>query len=127
MSPNEARRLIERDPRNAAVLQPYVIGKDLNQRTESSAGRWVINFHDWPLERAELYPDLIDIVRRLVKPRRDQNRDRQRREIWWRFTRTAPELYEAIGGFDHVSAMAQSSSTVMPIKVPARKCSTRKP
>jgi hypothetical protein len=45
--------LISQDPRNAEVIQPYVIGQDLNQRSDCSASRWIINFHDWPLERAE--------------------------------------------------------------------------
>lgn len=110
--------LIACDPRNAEVIQPYVIGKDLNQRPDCSASRWVINFRDWPLERAEEYPDCVDIVRRLVKPERDRNKDKQRREIWWRFTRPAPELYEAIGGFGHVLAIARVSSSLAPVRVP---------
>ena len=115
----EADRLIGSDPRNRDAIQPYVIGRDLNQRPDCSASRWVINFRDWPLERCEDYPALIDIVRRRVKPERDRNRDRQRREIWWRFTRPAPELYEAIADLDHVLVSAQVSSTLMPVRVAA--------
>jgi hypothetical protein len=118
MTAEQARELIARDPRNADVLRPYVIGKDLNQRPDCSASRWVINFRDWPLERAEEYPDCMDIVRRLVKPFRDRNKDRQRREIWWRFTRPAPELYEAIAGLEHVLAIARVSSSLAPVRVP---------
>jgi hypothetical protein len=113
----QAQELIANDRRNAEVVQPYVIGRDLNQRPDCSASRWVINFRDWPLERAEEYPDCMDIVRRLVKPERDRNRDRQRREIWWRFTRPAPELYEAIGELDHVLAISLVSNAVMPVRV----------
>jgi hypothetical protein len=60
--------LVSRDPRNAQVIQPYVIGKDLTQRPDSSASRYIINFQDWPLKHAEEYPECLDIVRRLVKP-----------------------------------------------------------
>jgi hypothetical protein len=118
LTPEQAAGLIARDPRNAEALQPYVGGKDLNQRPDCSASRWIINFRDWPLERAEQYPNLIEIVRRLVKPERERNRDRQRREIWWRFTRPALDLYEAIAGLDHVLATPILSSTVMPVRVP---------
>jgi len=123
----QAAELIRRDPRNAEAIQPYVIGKDLNQRPDCSASRHIINFRDWPLDRAETYPDLIDIVRRLVKPERDRNKDRQRREIWWQFTRPAPELYEAIAGLDHDLALSLVSNAVMPVRVPtgqvfAHKC-----
>jgi hypothetical protein len=41
-------QLVAHDPRNADVIQSYVIGKDLNQRPDCSASRWVINFRDWP-------------------------------------------------------------------------------
>ena len=66
MAPEEAARLIQRNTRNRDVLFPYINGEDLNSRPDCSASRWVINFRDWPLERAETYPDCIDIVRRLV-------------------------------------------------------------
>jgi hypothetical protein len=54
MTPEEARGLIARNPRNAEVLMPYLIGKDLNTRPDLSPSRWVINFRDWPLKREAL-------------------------------------------------------------------------
>jgi hypothetical protein len=118
MEPAEAQAVIAEDPRTADVLSPYVIGADLNRRPDCSASRWVINFRDWPLERAEQYPVVMERVRRLVKPERDRNPDRQRREIWWRFTRPAPELYEAISGLDHVLAISLVGNVLMPTRVP---------
>ncbi|HEY5857374.1 MAG TPA: DNA methyltransferase [Aldersonia sp.] len=123
----EAARLIERYRRNAEALAPYVIGKDLNQRPDQSASRWIINFRDWLLDRAESYPDLIDIVRRTVKPERDKNPEVRTRENWWLFTRSRPELYAAIADVDHVLAISLVGSAVMPVRVPtgpvfAHKC-----
>ncbi|HET8658182.1 MAG TPA: DNA methyltransferase [Micromonosporaceae bacterium] len=118
MTPEEARALIERDPRNAEVLFPYLNGEDLNSRPDGSASRWVINFRDWPIERAQLYPDCFDRVVRLVKPERDRNRDRSRREIWWRFTRPALDLHRAIAGRDRVLVIALTSKVVLPAFVP---------
>jgi Eco57I restriction-modification methylase len=48
MSEAEAQLLIERDPRNAEALQPYVIGKDLNQRPDCSAVRGGRRRARWP-------------------------------------------------------------------------------
>ena len=56
MTEKQARSLIDKDPRNANILQPYIVGKDLNQRPDCSASRWVINFRDWSLKQAEEYP-----------------------------------------------------------------------
>jgi hypothetical protein len=53
MTPEEAAGLIDKDPRNKDVLYPYLNGEDLNSRPDQSASRWVINFHGWPLRRAE--------------------------------------------------------------------------
>ncbi|MHB1535210.1 MAG: hypothetical protein ACYC1D_11515 [Acidimicrobiales bacterium] len=74
--------MIADDSRNREVLQPYVIGKDLNQRPDCSPSRWVINFRSWPLDRCEQYPAAMDIVRRLVKPERDRQNRSQYRLRW---------------------------------------------
>lgn len=53
LTPNEAQKLIEKDPKNKDVLFPYLNGEDLNTNPDQSPSRWVINFYDWPLRRAE--------------------------------------------------------------------------
>jgi hypothetical protein len=115
----KAQALIAHDSRNSEVIFPYIIGRDLNQRPDCSPSRCIINFGDWPLGRAEDYPDCIDIVRRLVKPGRDRNNRVNYREIWWRYGEHRPGLAKAIAGLSDVIVIAQTSSTVMPVIVPA--------
>jgi hypothetical protein len=110
--------LVARDPHNAEILQPYINGRDLNQRPDCSASRWAINFRNWSLERAEEYPDCLEIVRRLVKPERDKNNRANYRDSWWRYGEHRPGLYQAIDGLDHVLALAGVSSTVMAVRAP---------
>lgn len=112
----QAGELIARDSRNAEALQPYVIGKDLNQRPDCSASRWIINFRDWPLEEAENYPDLIRLVRRLVKPERDSNNRANYRECWWRYGEHRPGLYAAIADLDHVLALSRVGNAIVPVR-----------
>ena len=119
MKPEEAQALIAEDPRNADVLYPYVIGADLNRRPDCSASRWVINFHDWPLERAETYPAPMERVRRLVKPERDRVKRAARRDNWWRYAERAPELYEAIREMEHVLAITLHGNLLLPARLPA--------
>ena len=113
--------LIARDQRNAEVIRPYVIGRDLNQRPDCSGSRWIINFRDWPLRQAEEYPDCIDIVRRLVKPMRDRNNRANYRESWWRYGEHRPGLYRAIDELEYVLAIAQVSNTLAPARVTAKQ------
>lgn len=51
LTQEEAQALIARNPRNKDCLFPYLNGEDLNSRFDQSPSRWVINFHDWPLNR----------------------------------------------------------------------------
>lgn len=124
LTPEEAQRLIDKDPRNAEVLQPYLNGKDLNTHPEQKASRWVINFRDWPLEKAEEYPDLIKIVRERVKPERDKlglKHDASARgyaRLWWQFGRRGEQLYRAIAGLERVLACAQTSARWAPVFLP---------
>ena len=109
LQPEEAQALVAKDARNADVLFPYLNGEDLNSRPDQSASRWVINFRDWALERAEQYPDCMCIVRNLVKPERDQNTRKARRERWWQFAEIAPALYATIAGLDQVLVLSRVS------------------
>jgi hypothetical protein len=115
MEPSRAEALIEKNPRNAEVLFPYLNGQDLNSRPDCSGSRWVINFHDWPEEKARTYPDCYTQVSQLVKPERANNKDERRREIWWRFTRPTPDLYRAISGLDRAIVITLHAKVVMPV------------
>jgi hypothetical protein len=120
MPPAAARHLVASDQRNRDVLFPYINGEDLNSRPDCTASRWIINFRDWSLERAEQYPDCMEIVRTIVKPARDKNNDRGARTYWWRFLRPGLELHKAIEGLSRVLAMAIVSRTVIPAFLPPR-------
>ncbi|MCL6649684.1 MAG: restriction endonuclease, partial [Chloroflexi bacterium] len=88
LEPEEAESLLAKDPRNADCLFPYLNGEDLNSHPEQKPSRWVICFHDWGLERAKQYPDLLRIVEERVKPERERLRgpgDKRNREYWWQF------------------------------------------
>jgi hypothetical protein len=63
----------------------------------------VINFRDWPEERAKEYPDCYAIVSEKVKPERNANTfSRHAREHWWQYERTRAELYAAIADMERV-------------------------
>ncbi len=57
---------------------------------------------DYPGPVAEDWPDLIEIIRRLVKPARDKDKRDARRLRWWQFAERAPSLRRALEGVDEV-------------------------
>ncbi|MGI8485111.1 MAG: type IIL restriction-modification enzyme MmeI, partial [Thermomicrobiales bacterium] len=96
------------------VLFPFLGGEDLNSRPDQSPSRWVINFRDWPIEKARGYPDCFRIIEEKVKPDRLKGRGRNptaddvaRR--WWQFKRQARDLQSAIEGMERVLVTARVS------------------
>jgi len=50
----EMRRLIETDPANAEVILPYIGGEEINTSPTQAHHRYVVNFADYPLKRADV-------------------------------------------------------------------------
>jgi hypothetical protein len=123
LEPDEAKALIAKDPHNADCLFPYLNGEDLNSHPEQQPSRWVINFFDWDLEHARLYPDLIQIVESKVKPEREQLRasiptQAKRKNFWWQYGSAATQLYRAIAPLRRVLAACIVTEYWSPAFVP---------
>jgi len=110
LEPEEAEALVAKDPRNADCLFPYLNGEDLNSHPEQKPSRYVICFHDWELERAQQYPDLLRIVEERVKPERERLRgpgDKRNREYWWQFGAYRAGMRRAIAPLRRVLAVSR--------------------
>jgi hypothetical protein len=120
VEPNEAMQWIASSERNKDVLYPFINGKDVNTSPSTSASRWVINFFDWPEERAKKYEDCYNRVKTRVKPERDKNNRTVRRQRWWQYGETAPALYESIrrSHLARAIVLARVSKTVTATLVP---------
>lgn len=108
LSPDEARRMLDADPKNADVIFPYINGEDLNSDPEQRPSRWVINFWDWPQKRAQEYQLPWEWIEERVKPDRFRVRDDGRyvcaeplRDEWWLYEGRRVGLFHAIGRGQH--------------------------
>lgn len=113
----QAKRLIADNPRNNAVVSPYLVGQDLNQNPDGAASRWIINFHNWELEQARQYPDCLDIIEKLVKPEREQRNRSAHARRWWRFADYREGMERALVGLDRCIVISLVSKAVMPVMV----------
>ncbi|MEV5700525.1 type IIL restriction-modification enzyme MmeI [Streptomyces anthocyanicus] len=125
LSPETAKGLIVKNPKNADVLFPYLSGEDLNQRPGARASRWVINFHDWSEEEAAEYVDVFRILERDVKPERQRmNEDgayvlrKPLPQRWWQYADKRPALAAATADLEQVLVIARVSSTATVLRVP---------
>ncbi len=103
--------LIHRDKRNAQCIFPYLSGDEVNDSPTHQHYRYVINFGEMTEEQARGWPDLMKVVEEKVKPertRRDKawSKDKEKRaQQWWRFSRTAQDLSDAIRHLPRVIAI----------------------
>jgi len=121
LPPAEAHALLNKDARNKAIMFPFLNGEDLNSRWDCSASRWVINFHDWTIEKAMEYPDAFTIIDEKVRPVRQRtNPDgtyvlrRPLPQRWWQYAEKQPALHRAIAKLDRVLVIALMSKTGLP-------------
>nr|MDP2191598.1 hypothetical protein [Rhodoferax sp.] len=89
-SPNPHRRS------NAEVVLPWRNGADLSDRPKD---HWVIDYGvDMPLSDAAMFQEPFSYITVHVKLERMQNKDRGRRENWWRFGRNGADMRQGIAG-----------------------------
>jgi methylase of polypeptide subunit release factors len=77
---------------NSDVLRPYLNGSDI---VRNSRDVWIIDFRSMPKERAAQYEAPFEYVTKYLKPKRANNRDRQRREKWWLMGRSGEDYRKA--------------------------------
>ncbi len=90
-----------------SVVHPYRHGRDL---TDTPRGVMVIDL--FGLSEAQVrdrYPAVYQHIREHVKPERDQNNDRSRRENWWLFGRSNAELRSALVGLPRFIATVETA------------------
>ena len=97
LTKDEVASIIKDDPSCKDVLFQYLNGKELNSSPIQEPGRWVIYFYDWEEKNANIYHKPFKILFEKVKPERDLNKRKERREKWWQFAEKTPGLYHAIG------------------------------
>jgi hypothetical protein len=113
----EAQEWIAADARNAEVLFPYLNGEDLNQRPDTSASRWVIDFGDRSESAASEYGLPFERVTRQVKAERLVNNRKVYRDYWWQHAEKRPAMRKAVADLSEVLVIALVSKTVMPVRV----------
>lgn len=96
LTPEARAQLVASDPKNERVTFPYLGGAEVNTSPTHDHNRFVIDFRKRPLDEAEDWPDVIQLVRELVKPERDKTKDKSGRTRWWQHMRPASALSEAL-------------------------------
>jgi hypothetical protein len=120
----EMHRLIK-NPENRDRIFPYLGGEDLNSSPNQTSGRYAICFEDMPLEHAQRWPDLLQIIEQKVKPLRAKlggySVAEGRSQRWWQYGTYTPGMYKAIAHMEQVLVIARVSRTGAFCFVPSRQ------
>ncbi len=88
-------------------IRPYLNGRDL---AAISRNLMVIDLFGLTAEETRRsFPDVYQRVLERVKPERDQNNRRSRRENWWLFGETNPKLREQLSGLTRFIATPETA------------------
>ena len=121
---SEMRRLIEKDPKNAEVIFPYIGGKEVNTSPGQKPHRWVIDLGERSeSECRQRWPDLMTILEVKVKPERSTKDGKKYPRMvheWWKYWNPRPKLYCAIAHRRYVLAVSRVGQRCAITALPAR-------
>ncbi len=109
LSSGERDALIRQDPQNEKRVARYLSGEEFNNNPTQTSDRFIIDFGELSLDDAERWPQLVSILRERVKPERETNKRKARREKWWRFAERASDMYLAIESLERCLATRLTS------------------
>lgn len=115
----EMYRLIQKDPRNAERIFPYIGGSEVNASPTHAHHRYVINFEDMDENEARQWPDLMAIVEEKVRPERIKNNRQSYRESWWKFAEKRVELMKTLESLESVLFQANVAKYIAFAILPA--------
>lgn len=111
---DDMRRLLADDPRNRAVIFPYIGGEEFNEGSTQRPIRYVIDFARMPQDEARQWPALFALVEERVRPVRATNKQRNYREEWWLHANRAEEVGPYLEAHGRVLALSAVSKHVSP-------------
>ena len=107
ISPQELDKLGLAENNLPNTVRQFLIGRDVVQKPEL---KYIIDFFGYSEEEAlKAYPILFQHLYVHVKPERDQNRRKVRRENWWLFGENAPKLRKAVEGLERYIVTIETS------------------
>ena len=122
LDPASAQTLRARDPASAAILVPFLIGRDISRDPEQRPSRFILDFATRTLADAREHPGALAHVRRHVLPQRRVNPREAAMPRWWQFWRPAPALRRALATTRRVLVIPSLAPHLLVSRQPSNLC-----
>lgn len=99
LSQDFAEKKLNENEKFSKVIFPYLSGQDVNRNPAHQSDRWVINFWDWPEEKArDFSSELFELLKeRVFRERQSMKSMGGASETFWQHLWYRPELYHWLG------------------------------
>jgi len=114
----DANAMVLRDERLREVIWPVITGEETNNAPLQNPGRQIINFFDWPLEKAAQFEEAFRRVEQLVKPVRDEDNRQLYRERWWLYAEPRRKLNQQLRSLHNCFVAAATTKHLNFSRVP---------
>lgn len=103
LTEDEANRLVRKSSANKEVVKQFYTASSVVDDPRNEPSEWIIDFQDWPLEKAKEYKEIFELLKTRVQSEKASKKKRSKTrtantEKWWQFWRSRPDLRQAIGG-----------------------------
>ena len=92
----QVKSWVKDDITNKEVLKLFSMGANLAQNPHGKPERWIIDFNDMDIEDASCYKLPFEHIKTFVKPHRDTNRRKVRKNNWWKLGENASKMRNAL-------------------------------
>jgi hypothetical protein len=115
------QQLVNNDPTSLDVIRPYLSGVDVTDDPKQTARRHVLDFRDWPEERARAHAACWKYAEGAIRPKVLEKKKSyvSWHSRWWQFWNLRPGLRAAIADLKKVIVFVRVSKTMIPVLVDA--------
>ncbi|MBL8975373.1 MAG: N-6 DNA methylase [Myxococcales bacterium] len=122
LTPQQRDRILADDPASAAVIRPFLIGRDLSRDPQQRPTRHIIDLATRSLAEAKRFPGALHHLESAVRPARAHNPREAAMTHWWQFWRPAPQLRRALASCREVLALPCVAPHLLITRQPADLC-----
>jgi hypothetical protein len=110
-----AEQWILQDSRNAIVLKPLTTADNLTSIPLGQTKRWIVDFNDLPIEKADAYELPFAHTRESVRPERLASPNKDLHVTWWLHWRARPAMRKALDRAGGAFVLPCHSKWVIPL------------